>query len=111
MELAAGGLVVDMTGRCDEEFLRGVEIHRLFAGIAAAVLEPADHPVVNGLPGFEWRAVRSAADEVAQLVFGPVERKPAAGFVIDEPGAGGREIVTLRGEDEPGHGRGQLDVV
>ncbi len=48
--------------------------------------------------------MRARTDEKAQLVLGAVETKPAVSFVINQLGAGGREVVACGRQNQQGFG-------
>ena len=79
--------------------------------VTFTVLEPANHPLVDCFSRLERSAVWAPSDKKAQLVLGAVEAEPAAGFFIDEPGPGRREIITFGRQDEPGCRRRQLHII
>src|SRR6266446_9383385 len=57
MEFSAVRFVVDMARRCDEKFVIGIEFHGLLMKITLTVLEPADHPLIDFFPSFQWSAM------------------------------------------------------
>src|SRR3954453_13101186 len=100
-----------MTARCNQQFVSSVVLHRLFTKITLTVLKPADHPLIDLFAGFEWSSMRAASDEKAQLILSAVKAEPTAGFVIDKPGPGRREIVAVGSQDEPGVRSRQFDKI
>src|SRR5207244_11624679 len=91
-ELPSCRFVVNMTASCNQEFVVGIEFHRLFMRIAMTVLKPTNHPLVDGCPSFERSAVRAWPNKKAQLVRCAVEVIPMSVFLIDDPRPGWREI-------------------
>src|ERR1039457_1582916 len=99
IEFPAARLVIHVTPDRYEDFEIGIKLHRLFMKIHLLILKPADHPLVDSFPSFERSTMQTRSDKKAQLISSAVEAKQPPGFLIDEPGACGREIVTVGCQD------------
>ena len=111
IDFAAAGKVIHVTRGRDQQFKVVIQMHGLLMKISLAVLEPADHPLINRFPADQGSSVRARPDEESDLVLRPVNAVPMAGFLVNHPSARGREVVILGFLNQPGRGRGDFHKI
>src|SRR5438067_3936084 len=86
-------------------------MYGLFMKIALAILQPSDHPLVDGFPAHQGSPVRARSNEEGYLVLGCIDGIPVSSFFINQPAPGGRKIVTLSCLNEPGRRRREFHII
>ena len=107
----AAALFGDLTRWGREQRVAGQSFHLLLARIAFAVLEPADHPGVDGLAHHQRCAVLARSNNPLHLLFRPIDTVPAPGFFKDLAGTFRCEEVPESRGDQPRFRREKLNVI
>ena len=68
IQLSASGSSSTRPGPRDQQFVIGEKLHRLFVGISTAILQPANHPLIDRFSADQRRAMSARSDEEADTL-------------------------------------------